>query len=290
MPLDWSDYDAFTWAAARQSPLPPGDRLDLADLVADILDLTPEVRATAWGGASPPGRFAATVVRVEAEALPAAWRDRVGDFAAVGVKVFRASPDAVREADRLLRFHQDRLHRLPGLPHPRVQRGFAAGRTRGRAWLLLEWMPGVGLDVWRAAPATLAVVRDLVGQLLGEIVLPLWSRGLVWWDFRDANCCVDLATGRLALLDVDSLAAYADEIIDRPGDWTRRDKGRVVAASRLRNMTARLLQAAGRRMTKDVRAAWDESVAAALATVGRPATLEDGRAAVARFLAARCLA
>jgi hypothetical protein len=288
MPLDWTAYDAFDWPASQQTPLDPAGRTALTDLVARILSLPPAIQSTVWGAAAPPGRFAATVVRVPIELVPSPWREQATDMTALGVKVFKTTGDARREADRLLPFHQTQLPHLPGLPHPRVQRSLAAGRTQGRAWLLLEWLPGVGLDVWRAgftksAPAPLPVVLGLIEQLLGGIVLPLWDRGLIWWDFRDANCCVD-TTPRLTLLDVDSLAAYADEILTTPAIWTQRDKGRVTAESRLRNMTGRLLQSAGRSAKKH-EPAWAEHIAPVLQGIGRTVPLERAQESLQRFLA-----
>jgi hypothetical protein len=293
MPVDWTAYDTFDWAASQQSPLPPGERATLADLVAQILCLPDSTRATVWGAASPPGRFAATVVRVETGLLPPDWRERAASIPAIGVKVFKTTSDARREADRLLPFHRTQLSRLPGIPHPRVQRSLGSGQDQGRSWLVLEWLPGVGLDVWRSrftrqAPAPLPVVRSLIEQLLGEIVLPLWSGGLIWWDFRDANCCVD-PDGRLALLDVDSLAAYADEILTTLEVWTQRDRGRSTSEGRLRNMTWRLLQAArwsGKKREAAFRAAWNAHVAPTLAGIGRTVSLEQGLAGLQTFLEA----
>lgn len=292
MPLDWTAYDAFPWADSQQVALAPAERAALADLVAEVLGLSATVQQTVWGAAAPPGRFAATVVRVGVDLLPLTWRERAGPLNAVGVKVFKTTGDAVRAAAKLLPFHATQLAHLPGLPHPRVQRSLAGGRTRGRAWLLLEWLEGLGLDVWRSRftktnPAPLPVVVGLLDQLLAEIVVPLWSAGLIWWDFRDANCCVD-GTNRLTLLDVDSLAAYADEILAGT-TWTQRDKGRLTAEGRLRNMAWRLLQCAGRsgkRTEVPFRAAWEQHVAPVLAGLGKTVSRGAGQAGVRAFLTA----
>src|SRR5262249_52627957 len=138
MPLDWTAYDAFDWDASQQVPLDPTGRATLTEVVAWVLSLPSEVQATFWGAASPPGRFAATVVCVPVHRVPSPWREQAAGMTTLGVKVFKTTADARREADRLLPFHQTQLPRLPGLPNPRVQRSLASGRTQGRAWLLLE--------------------------------------------------------------------------------------------------------------------------------------------------------
>ncbi len=75
---------------------------------------------------------------------------------------------------------------------------------------------------WAAEPLAGATLRSLLNQLLGGIVIPLWAAGTLWWDNRDANYCFDAGAGRLALIDVDSLAAYADEILTSPIYWEQR--------------------------------------------------------------------
>lgn len=295
MPLDWTSYDAFDWAASQQTPLTLAERATLAEMVAGVLHLASE-EATVWGQASPPGRYAATVVQVSRSLLSPSWGDVPAGLPWLGVKVFKTTADARREAEKILSFHQHQLHRLPGLPHPRVQRSLGVGQTQGRVWILLEWFPGVGLDCWRAGfskshPADLAVVRSLLEQFLGEIVLPLWSVGLIWWDFREANCCVDPTTNQLYLLDVDSLAAYAGEILTTPTLWTQREKGRGTAEARLRNMTWRLLQTAGqhgKRATEAFRSAWNEQVAPILATIGQTMPLEVAQDRFKQFLNRTC--
>src|SRR5262249_34424605 len=130
--------------------------------------------------------------------------------------------------------------------------------------------------------------RDLIEQLFGGIIIPLWSAGTVWWDVRDANYCVT-PVGRLQLIDVDSLAAYADEILDTPDDWERRTKGKDTALARLRQMTIRLVLAQGSKgkskIEKAVRDAWQSDLEPALRALGQsPNSGEVGSAALARFI------
>jgi hypothetical protein len=215
------------------------------------------------------------------------------------VKVFKSSADARREAQRVVPFHRDRLCRLPGLPNERVQRSLDAGfhpdrQSEQRAFIIQEWREGDTLEEWlrrrwSTQPAEGMEIRSIIQQLLGEIIIPLWGVGTIWWDVRDANYCYAAATGRLCLIDVDSLAAYADEILNTPQVWIRRDKGRVTALARLRQMVIRLVQAQGLSARQKVEASvsrvWHTELEPVLSHLGRCGD-ESSEAAVAvqRFL------
>jgi hypothetical protein len=64
VPVAWDEYDRFDWANARQSPMTAAERANVAELAADALDLAPTDRERPWGRASPPGRFAASVIHL----------------------------------------------------------------------------------------------------------------------------------------------------------------------------------------------------------------------------------
>ncbi|MBY0458421.1 MAG: hypothetical protein K2V38_13860, partial [Gemmataceae bacterium] len=185
---------------------------------------------------------------------------------------------------------------LPGLPNERVQRSLDAGIRADRdghrrGFVVLEWMVGETLeDLLRRGELTGSAARSVLAQLLGDIVIPLWSAGTVWWDFRDANLCFDTATGRVRLIDVDSLAAYADEILRAPGVWEKRDRGRVTALARLRRTAVRLVQAgaagARKKIETAVTGAWQEELEGPLVVLGKAADSRlQGAAALERFLA-----
>jgi hypothetical protein len=275
--LDWSDYDAFDWAAASQAPMAGAERDEVEALAAELLELPKDGRASCWGSCSPPGRFAATVIRVTTP-LPPRYRLLADEksIAEVGVKVFKSTSDARREGDRAVRFsHQ--LQRLPGLPNEHVQRVLAAG-NRARHYLIQEWVAGSSLEdlvrrTWPEQPPGAGVVRSILEQLFGKIVIPLWSAGTIWWDFRDANYCWDESTGRLAMIDVDSLSAYADEILGSPQTWARRKKGRQTALPRLRQMALRLVLSQGvgprARIERGFKEVWGRTLEPTLQVLGR---------------------
>ena len=102
----------------------------------------------------------------------------------------------------------------------------------------------------------------------------VWSEGTIWWDIRAANYCWDSTSGRLTLIDVDSLAAYAEEILQTPTLWERRDKGRETALTRLRGLTMRVLLAQEVSVTKKavetaLLQAWRSELESALRALGR---------------------
>lgn len=284
MPVEWLDYNNFDWANAQQEPMQEGQGDALLDLVADILSLTEEDRQRVWGAASPPGRYAATVIRVQS-GIRHGYQEQATEcrIAEIGVKVFKTTKDAQREAQRMLPFHGTYVHHLPGLPNEHVQKSLAAGTCRDkqgaqRIYVIQEWVVGNTLEDllrqrWSKQPIDAVRVRSLLEQLLAGIIIPLWGEGTIWWDVRDANYCYAETSNWLTLIDIDSLAVYADEILQTPEVWERRDKGRKTALARLRQMTLRLLLAQGLRNKKKIETsftnAWQTELEPALWMLGR---------------------
>jgi hypothetical protein len=284
MALDWRHYDGFDWASAQQSPMRADERAEIEILAANLMGVSRDDRLEGWGIASPPGRFAATVIQILLN-IRHRYLDQASarQIAAVGVKIFKTNGDALREAKRVLPFHHEQVHKLPGLPNDLVQKSLGGGihrNNRGvaRYYFIQEWVPGDTLEAllrrkWSSAPADVDCVRSILEQLFLKIIIPLWSEGTIWWDIREANYCWDEALGKLQLIDIDSLAAYADEILKTPDVWERRDKGRKVALARLRQMTLRLLIAprlgAKRKIQSQLVALWNSDLEPALNALGR---------------------
>src|SRR5262245_36776291 len=101
MSLTWRDYDNFDWAGSKQLPMSNDQREAVAELTAEVLGLSPEDRVGVWGEASPPGRFAATVIRV-LPGLPHGYRQKAAGVEHIGVKVFKTTADARREAEKVV--------------------------------------------------------------------------------------------------------------------------------------------------------------------------------------------
>lgn len=165
-----------------------------------------------------------------------------------------------------------------------MQQSLEAGYRLGldgaeRAFVILEWVPGESLEDlirrhWPTTPVSAEVARSVLAQLLGDIIIPLWAAGTIWWDIRDANYCYSPQSGRLTLIDLDSLAAYADEILQTPQVWTRRDKGQATALARLRQLCIRVLLAQGgsnrKRITATFSQLWESELEPVLSTLGKP--------------------
>jgi serine/threonine protein kinase len=76
-----------------------------------------------------------------------------------------------------------------------VQKSLDAGvrwdrQGEERAFIIQEWVDGDSLeDLLRrrgpAEPFAGAVIRSILDQLLGGIIIPLWADGTVGWDVRD---------------------------------------------------------------------------------------------------------
>jgi hypothetical protein len=200
----------------------------------------------------------------------------------VGIKIFKCTSDARREVRKLIPFHLFDLTRLPGIPNQHALCSLHAGiltDTAGaeRGFIVQEWATGATLDEWAAAGKagmlTGTQLPTLVCQLFLGIIIPLWHKGTIWWDIRDANFVFCDRRNWLTMIDADSLAAYSGEILDAPTKWDAREKGRRTALARLRQMMVRLVVAysgtAKGNSETEVRAAWTELLEPALQCLGR---------------------
>lgn len=243
MPLDWSRYDAYFETPRQQSPVAPDARHEIESLVAQILRLDPAICGTLWGACSPPGVSAQTVVRVPGTVSHQFRRESQGK--AVGVKLFKTQqgPGAPKQSE-VIRAHVARRTGFPGLPSPHVQEVYSGGEFCGRFYLIQEWIEGepLGDVLGRKDGLPVSEVRCILNDLYRGILIPLWSKGAIWWDIRDANYCLQpLETGRrLVMIDTDSLVAYAREIVETPSDFTRRDSTKQRAMARVKTIVEKL--------------------------------------------------
>jgi hypothetical protein len=194
-------------------PLDSKEKASLTECGEEILALCQIDRCRIWGSASPPGRFASTVIQVannfSHRFAPTA---AVVNLEGIGLKLYKTDSAVRSEAARLVRFHQHQMERLPGLPNSRVQKSVAAGcvlnrRGQEQYYVVQEWAFGETLDQFLKRCRETAEGKDndgipsIIHQLFAKIVFPLWSAGTVWWDFRagDGNSTVatdDAAFGK----------------------------------------------------------------------------------------------
>lgn len=212
---------------------------------------------------------------------------RLAGIETVGIKVFKSGNDGKAEGKKAVRFHcEDRLA-LGDLGGAAVQRSLTAEHRNGGYYAVVEWIDGEVLDVVLERTMPDGLGHALLEQLFGSKIIPLWSRGLIFWDVRAANFCWDSRSARLVLIDVDSLADCGQEVLRPSSDWSRREKWRRTALRRLRSLTLRIVQGAGHRETrvacKDaVYRFWATHLEPVLATLRAPCarpTAETGHAA-----------
>jgi len=114
---------------------------------------------------------------------------------AVAVKLLRERGGRRRQA-RLLREAQA----LARLSHPNVVEIYESGCHEGRAFLVMERLPGQPLQRWlTAAPRSVQQVIDTFAQA-GRGLAAAHAQGLVHRDFKPSNVLVD-ADGRVRVFD-----------------------------------------------------------------------------------------
>lgn len=238
MPLNWANYDEYFTEPRDQKAIDEAARQELESTAAEILQLDDKSKESVWGSCSPPGVYAQTVVQVEST-IPHRFAARCGNKA-IGVKIFKKT-----KGTKLIHAHTHMRNKLPGLPNTLVQDVYIADEHHGTCFLVQEWIEGESLETYLKRKTHLPpdVALQLLCDLLEGIIIPLWSAGTIWWDIRAGNFCVTKRDGilRLVLIDTDSLLAYADEIIETPNVFTKRDKGKTTALKRIKTIFANLV-------------------------------------------------
>jgi serine/threonine protein kinase len=244
MPLNWKNYDAYFNDMRDQQQIDDNTKLEIKNTASEILGLDDETLKSTWGSCSPPGVFAQTVVRVESS-TPHRFTG-ICQSKAIGLKIFKKGKE--KHLAKLVHGHKHIRQKLPGLPNEFVQEVFDAGEHNNTFYLVQEWIAGDSLENFLASqtPTTPEAAKQLLSDLFEGILLPLWSAALIWWDIRAGNFCVTERDGkqRLVLIDTDSLLAYAEEIIETPHVFTKRNHGKVTALKRIKTIATDLVMSA----------------------------------------------
>ena len=228
MKLDWTGYDGyFAGRDWKQKPMGPDERARIEAWARKVLGTEPRTRENLRGYCSPPGVFSYTVIRVP-DAAAHRYSTIAGDRD-IGLKIIKAGPGPSPAS--IVKFQKELRPRMPGLPHPLVQEVYDAGVVDGFHYVVQEWIHGETLDHHLDAGPPLAAgeARDFITDYFVETMLLLWSVGCVFWDHRPANLVITGRQGRrrVVMIDTDTLAACAQEIVETPHIFEHRDRIKV---------------------------------------------------------------
>jgi len=240
MPLNWKNYDEYFNDLRDQQQIDDSTKLDIERIAAAILQLDTETLSLPWGACSAPGVSAQTVIRIDSTIQHRFTG--VSQNKTIGLKIFKKGKE--KHSRKLVNDHKHLRARMPGMPNSFVQDVYAADEHNGTFFLVQEWIEGDSLDSFliNQKPIAPEVAKQLLSDLFEEILIPLWSVGLIWWDIRGGNFCVTERDGkqRLVIIDTDSLLAYAEEIIETPLVFTKRNHGKVTAMKRIKTIVTDL--------------------------------------------------
>ena len=238
MPLKWKHYDEYFNDPRDQQQIDDNTKLEMERIASEILGLDRQTMQSTWGSCSPPGVSAQTVVRVESS-IPHRFTG-ICQNKAIGLKIFKNG-----KGRKLVHGHKHSRSKLPGLPNELVQGVYDADEHNGTFFLVQGWIEGESLETYLNRKTQLPPdeVQQLLKDLFEGIIIPLWSAGTIWWDIRAGNFCVTERDGkqRLVLIDTDSLLAYAEEIIETPLVFTKRNHGKVTALKRIKTIVTDLV-------------------------------------------------
>lgn len=271
MALDWTSYDRyFVERTRQQAPMDAAQRTGFEEQIRRILNPEGVEPGRPWGFCSAPGVFSYTVVHV-----PKTVRHRYSAVAPevdVGLKIVKGGPGPSPES--IIHFQKNLRPQVPGLPHPLVQEVYDAGVMDGWHFVVQEWIHGPTLDTRLDAgpPLTREEARGFITDYFVETLLPLWSAGCIFWDHRPANLVITQREGRtrLVMIDTDTLAACAKEMVETPLDFTHRDRVKVSRGlARVKTMIQAIHESAlsGLTLPRKEMSARRKAMAAAIARV-----------------------
>jgi hypothetical protein len=247
--LNWKPYDQHTWENSDQRPFNATEKKHFEQLAGKILWLPGVEMQDCWGTVCPPGRNAA-VIRVHPDVRHRFERNGLRE---VGLKIFNLVDGKVMWPS-VFKFHDGQRGKLPGLPNAQVQEVLACGTHPDgvgseRGYLVQQWVEGTALDQKIEAGLTADETLQIIDDLFLKIIIPLWGVGTSWWDVRDSNYVVTPA-GQLVMIDSDSVGAYADEIVETPTVFAKRNRGSITAMIRYGSLLITLARRLAPRGTK----------------------------------------
>lgn len=151
-----------------------------------------------------------------ASAVYAAFDDSAGEWRAL--KVFNPSSEGEGSAAAETRDRFGRELTLASrLQHPDIVRLHRGGVADGRAWLLMDLLPGADLTRYTTPARRLPEAVALqVAERLARALAHAHGLGIVHRDLKPANVMVDWASGRVTLTDF-GVARAADSENTRTG-------------------------------------------------------------------------
>jgi hypothetical protein len=236
MSIDWRFYNEQRQKRGLQA-LDEATARVLEDFAADNLQLGRDARASEWGRAEGYGLYSAAVIRTNL-GIQHPFRDVCES---VAIKIFHSA------ADKVIQFQREVFPRIWQLPLQKTLHGGIATNQTGkrRGYLVLEFVEGMPLDQLVAGPTLPAqVLENLLREFLQGCLIPLWASSYRFWDFRPANLVVKTPGTQMVMIDTDTLAAAAEEILNRGDDWTQRNQWERLAFQRLPGQIAAILRGA----------------------------------------------
>lgn len=265
--INWVDhYDSYKWDQSDQSPLAANEKKAIEEMAIEILGIRAGIPKQYWGVAHPPGRHAHTVIHLSQN-----LRHLFSQHGAtLGLKIFNAGNDCPWMGPKMVTFQTTQRNLLPGLPNAHVQRvfdgGFATTKSNVRhAYLIQEWIEGETLEGKIASGIGVHDLLRVLDDLFLKIIIPLWSKGVVWWDVRDSNY-IFTPDKRLIMIDTDILAASVEEMAANSPVYTQRNRHSRTAMARYRAMIGRMAVSNSEAVVFD-RKRWNEKRAMELVTL-----------------------
>jgi hypothetical protein len=139
----------------------------------------------------------------------------------LGVKVYKENLDKL---PKLINFHTN-IKPIIYKEHRHIQKVYEIKNVNTFTYSLQEWIEGETLlNFYNNKNLSIDQLNLILNDLYLNILIPFWSKGLIWVDGCLSNFCLNT---NLVMIDTDNMYKTASEIIDTPNIFLLRNKARL---------------------------------------------------------------
>lgn len=249
MSLNWRDHDEYSLKKVKYRILNQHKhKIQISEIERDvieqiackILNIPQSIYCTTWGTCSHFGVYSKTVIKVHLnvtssiiESIP---------YKCIGLKIFRPINELTGWIEDIIRFHNEIKPQIPLLQNNHIQKTFKAGYCTSQdnvtyPYLIQEWVEGHTIEHYiNNKLFDIKSAIQVLDDLFLNMIIPLWSKGLIWMCAFAANYCI--SNNRVVMIDTDSLFKTVKEYTSTPNIFTIRNTACNTALEGFQSMFA----------------------------------------------------
>ena len=137
-----------------------------------------------------------------------------------GIKIYKPN---ISKISNLLNFNT-KIKNLIYDKHDHIQNVYEMKSVKNFTYAIQEWIEGETLlEIYNNKNLEIVKLNLILNDLYIKILIPLWSRGIIWVQGCLSNFCLN---DKLVMIDTDNMYKTYPEILNTPNIYTIRNKAR----------------------------------------------------------------